>query len=66
MPRDLFRSTAVVGLVVAATGFALRAQQPLAAGRALAIEDYYRIQAIGSPAISHDGTWINFTVSTRI
>jgi Tol biopolymer transport system component len=66
MPRDLFRSTAVVGLVVAVTGLALRAQQPPAAGRALAIEDYYRIQAVGSPSISPDGTWVSFTVSTRI
>ncbi len=41
------------------------AQQP-AIGRALAIEDYYRIQTIGNPSISPDGRWVSFTVATRI
>jgi dipeptidyl aminopeptidase/acylaminoacyl peptidase len=66
MPRDPFRSTAIVGLVVAITVFGVRAEQPPTVGRALAIEDYYRIQAVGSPAISPDGAWVSFTVSTRI
>jgi thiosulfate/3-mercaptopyruvate sulfurtransferase len=35
-------------------------------GRALTIEDYYRLQAVGAPAISPDGRWVSFTVSTRI
>src|SRR5262245_41309308 len=41
------------------------AQQP-ARGRPLAIEDYYRIQTVGGPAISPNGRWVAFTVSTRI
>ncbi len=66
MTRDVCRSAVVVGLCLAATGLAVRAQQSPAAGRALAIEDYYRIQAVGSPSISPDGAWVTFTVSTRI
>jgi dipeptidyl aminopeptidase/acylaminoacyl peptidase len=66
LPRELFRSTAVVGLVVATAGFAIQARQPSTGGRALAIEDYYRIQTVGTPSISPDGAWVTFTVSTRI
>jgi dipeptidyl aminopeptidase/acylaminoacyl peptidase len=36
------------------------------AGRPLAIEDYYRIKTLGAPALSPDGKWVAFTVSTRI
>ncbi|MBY0488811.1 MAG: S9 family peptidase [Gemmatimonadaceae bacterium] len=36
------------------------------AKRALAIEDYYRVQTAGAPTISPDGRWVAFTVSTRI
>jgi dipeptidyl aminopeptidase/acylaminoacyl peptidase len=35
-------------------------------GRALGIEDYYRIQTVGNPEISPDGRWVAFSVSTRI
>ena len=35
-------------------------------GRALTIEDYYRIQAIGSPSLSDDGRTVTFTVATRV
>lgn len=35
-------------------------------GRALSIEDYYRVQTVASPEISPDGAWVVFTVSTRI
>ena len=34
--------------------------------RPLAIEDYYRVQTIGSPMLSPDGKWVAFTVSRRI
>ncbi len=34
--------------------------------RALTIEDYYRIQTIGSPALSDDGRSVTYTVSTRV
>lgn len=35
-------------------------------GRPLAIEDYYRLQTVGSPALSPDARWVTFTVSTRV
>lgn len=34
--------------------------------RALQIEDYYRIQTVGQPAISPNGRWVIYSVSTRI
>ena len=41
------------------------AQQP-SAGRALTIEDYYRIQTIGNASFSPNGKWVTFTVTTRL
>jgi dipeptidyl aminopeptidase/acylaminoacyl peptidase len=35
-------------------------------GRALKIEDYYRVRSVGSPSISPDGRWVAFTVTTRV
>ena len=35
-------------------------------GRALAIEDYYRVKSVGAPELSPDGRWAAFTVSTRV
>ncbi len=35
-------------------------------GRALAIEDYYRVQLVTNPRISPDGRWVVYFVSTRI
>ena len=37
-----------------------------AAGRPLAIEDYYAIRSIGNPEIAPDGRWVAFTVGTRL
>src|SRR5688500_13433187 len=34
--------------------------------RALKIEDYYRIQTVGSPSISPSGRWVTYSVSTRV
>jgi dipeptidyl aminopeptidase/acylaminoacyl peptidase len=45
---------------------AVLSQSLAAGGRALAIEDYYRIQTIAGPRISPDGRWVVYTVSTRI
>jgi dipeptidyl aminopeptidase/acylaminoacyl peptidase len=42
------------------------AAQSRTGGRALAIEDYYRIQTVGNPDISPDGRWVVFSVATRI
>ena len=44
---------------------AVGAQGP-APGRALAIEDYYRVLGVGAPSLSPDGRWVAFTVSRRI
>jgi dipeptidyl aminopeptidase/acylaminoacyl peptidase len=48
-----------VALTVSASGQAPR-------GRALAIEDYYRIKTVGDPQISPNGRWVAYTVSTRV
>jgi dipeptidyl aminopeptidase/acylaminoacyl peptidase len=54
-------------LLVIAVGLAVQAAPAQTrAGRALAIEDYYRIQTVGSPEISPDGRWVVFTIATRI
>ncbi|HUQ82801.1 MAG TPA: S9 family peptidase [Gemmatimonadaceae bacterium] len=42
-----------------------RVAQP-ARGRALTIDDYYRVKVVGSPEISPDGRWVAFTVGTRV
>src|SRR5688500_13132771 len=36
------------------------------AGRALQIEDYYRIKSVGGAQISPDGRWVVFNVSQRL
>ncbi len=35
------------------------------AGRPLAIEDFYRLRSPGAPALSPDGRWVAFTVTSR-
>jgi dipeptidyl aminopeptidase/acylaminoacyl peptidase len=35
-------------------------------GRPLTIEDFYGLRAVGSPALSPDGRWVAFTVTTRV
>src|ERR1044071_209215 len=35
-------------------------------GRALTIEDYYRVKTVGAPQLSPDGKWVGFTVSRHI
>src|SRR5687768_15155749 len=35
-------------------------------GRALSIEDYYRLKTVGTPEISPDGKWVAFTIATRV
>ena len=35
-------------------------------GRALALEDYYRLKEVGAPTISGDGEWVAYTVSIRL
>src|SRR3989441_5016944 len=68
MPRLKIGMRVVVGLTLvgAAALGTIGAAQPSARGRALAIEDYYRIQTVASPSISPNGRWVAFTVATRI
>lgn len=40
--------------------------QPAPKGRALTVEDYYRIRTVGDPHISPNGKWVAFTVATKI
>jgi len=71
MPQPVRRTLAAVAgaaVVSVLAGVAVRpaAQSPAPTGRTLTIEDYYRIQATGSPSIAPGGRWVLFTVSTRI
>src|SRR5687767_14773137 len=59
-------STVGVALVTVLALPLVPAAQSRAPGRALAIEDYYRVQTVGNPEISPDGRWIVFSVATRI
>jgi dipeptidyl aminopeptidase/acylaminoacyl peptidase len=56
----------LVGLTIVAV--LVSAVAPLARqqGRALAIEDYYNVQTVGSPQISPDGQWAVFTLASRV
>jgi dipeptidyl aminopeptidase/acylaminoacyl peptidase len=60
--RRALRRTVLAALLLAAPLLA-GAQS---AGRALAIEDYYRVKTVGPPELSPDGRWVAFTVSTRV
>jgi dipeptidyl aminopeptidase/acylaminoacyl peptidase len=53
-------------LLVMAVSAATLAHAQAPRGRALAIEDYYRIKTVGAPQLSPDAKWIAFTVSTRV
>jgi dipeptidyl aminopeptidase/acylaminoacyl peptidase len=66
MPRLLRAGLAVLVCVGVAPVLLSHAQQKPGAGRALTIEDYYRVQAVGSPTIAPGGGWVSYTVSTRI
>ena len=63
MSHMLARSA--VGLAICAACLAAPAAQT-GAGRALRIEDYYRVQNVAGTQISPDGRWVLFTVSTRV
>ena len=53
-----------VGLcLVLMSGLAFAQSPPK--GRALKVEDYYRIKTVANPQISPNGKWVTFTVSTR-
>ena len=42
------------------------AQVPARSGRALAIEDYYRVSTITDPRISPNGAWVVYSLATRV
>ena len=66
--RPKLFASSIAGLVVAlsATAGGQSAPSPASHGRPLAIEDFYRIKTVGAPALSPDGAWVAFTVSTRV
>jgi dipeptidyl aminopeptidase/acylaminoacyl peptidase len=45
---------------------AVAATQAPPTGRALAIEDYYRVKTVSAPELSPDGRWVAFTIGTRV
>ena len=53
-------------LPLVASARAARAQDEGGRGRALTIEDYYRIKIVGAPQMSADARWVAFTIGTRI
>jgi dipeptidyl aminopeptidase/acylaminoacyl peptidase len=61
------RALAIVLTTIGAYSLTVTAspQQP-AAGRALKLEDYYRIKTVGGAALSPNGRWVSYTVSTRV
>ena len=62
MLRCIVRTNVCIGLL-AAVPVGLHAQS---GGRALTIEDYYRVLEVGAPQMSADAHWVAFTVSRRI
>src|SRR5688572_5262113 len=52
-------------LVIVSIAFSVSASGQAARGRALTIEDYYRIKTVGDPQISQNGRWVTYTVTTR-
>ena len=62
MRRDILRTFLGVGLLVVAPTIS----PAQSAGRALAIEDYYRVLDVGAPQMSPDGRWVAYTIGRRI
>lgn len=72
-PRDVWPTRFggfLVGLTVLATTTAPVTAQPptssAARGRAVALEDFYRVRSVGAPRISPDGRWVAYAVTSRI
>jgi dipeptidyl aminopeptidase/acylaminoacyl peptidase len=58
----------LVTLVIVSIAFSVSASGQAGVpgrGRALTIEDYYRIKTVGDPQISQNGQWVTYTVTTR-
>ena len=56
----------VASLLLATLALQIPIHSQPATGRALAIEDYYRVQTVGNPTISPDAKWVTYTVSSRV
>lgn len=61
MRRTITVLTALLALSVPGTGASAQSD-----GRALALEDYYRLKSVDAPQISPDGSWVTFAVETPI
>ena len=56
----------VASLLLAPLALQIPIHSQPATGRALVIEDYYRVQTVGNPTISPDAKWVTYTVSSRV
>ena len=65
-PRLFASCLAAAVIAASSTARGQSAPAPVAHGRPLAIEDFYRIKTVGAPALSPDGAWVAFTVTTRV
>ncbi|MDH5759253.1 MAG: S9 family peptidase [Gemmatimonadota bacterium] len=61
--RRTIRASSIL-LVAVVLSFAGTAAQDAATGRAFTPEDWYRLHTLSSPAVSPDGRWVAFTVTT--
>src|SRR6186997_1407403 len=60
----LVATLAAAWLVLAVPSSTVVAQS--ASGRALTIEDYYRIKSVGDAQISPNGKWVAYALTTRV
>ena len=65
-PRLFCSSVAALVVAFSSTARGQSAPSPEAHGRPLAIEDFYRLKTVAGPALSPDGGWVAFTVTTRV
>src|SRR5687768_9495362 len=67
MPRSVrLMSSAVAAYTCALLSLSPELQGRQPQGRALTIEDYYRIRTVGSATLSPNGRWVAFTIGNRI
>jgi len=58
------KSTLVLILAFALAATVVSAQSPAKSRRAMTVEDLWKFERVGSPAVSPDGRWVAFTVSS--
>ena len=74
LPTRVRRQTRAEALLIGLTVFVTTtapatAQQSASAaarGRAVALEDFYRVRSVGAPRISPDGRWVAYAVTSRL